>query len=857
MVIAFFVFLILGCSSGGGNPVEPLANSNSDFDSLMVGVSDYDEAGNPTAGYGALGIFDVHIDANSLTGGITPIRKGNLTDVLEVVDITNFLQMAPCADCAKIMGIELDSENHVVVSIGIKHPFPPGDPLKPISGKNRADLHVFNIEGIVISNDAGSAIFPTADKSVSMINLLSADGYTGYLDSKIDEIFATDADLHPYVLHFDDYSSGNFNASNPMGFENVTVPPPSGNLVMAMGCDYDEQDYVFDLTSEAINFVFAIGCTYAVSAASKSERFTPEYRIPQHLKKAASEVQIEITRNQLAPGLISSDADIEVSVVDPSHGVAAGTGLDEMLAASDVASVTIDIPGVLANPAISSTPSGGTGHDPSDPLIFEFTIENEEGAPPGIYNGLVKVLDSYAPGLNTSPLLSGMDCIGRVHPHETPLSNLFAIDEFATYQFFSISVLLDGVYVDADNAGDPLMDGSFEHPLDVIQGGINLATSLGYGYVYVFPATATYDYFTLNSDLIVMGLDLTGGNDRPIVIITEEMFVFADNVSNSSIENLVLDFDINERVGYHVVYFRYSDGMAVRNCRFTGESAGENNSLLRFYDTDNITIEDCEFVDIMFDKPPDANPLWGNRTGTLISIEGDPSTATVMHNEFHNIEIPDLGYDKWRSQIIGIWIHGGGTDISIRNNLFYDFNDNSPTDEDGTNSTTSMIFYQIQSQSNEFVHNTMDNFDPIHDDTSVDGWSGGLYMAGVTGILTINNNIFKCENYYIGTPTDNWNFGFWGESFTSTSYADHTCVYFGPTPIPPQTQIESYRGMISEGSGSYNHNDGVDPDFDYTLGANFYHPNNTDIATGAEDGSEMGCFGGPDGDWTPPSQIYN
>ena len=34
-----------------------------------------------------------------------------------------------------------------------------------------------------------------------------------------------------------------------MGFESVTNPPPSGNLVMAMGCDYDVQDYKFNMDS--------------------------------------------------------------------------------------------------------------------------------------------------------------------------------------------------------------------------------------------------------------------------------------------------------------------------------------------------------------------------------------------------------------------------------------------------------------------------------------------------------------------------------------------------------------------------------------------------------------------------------
>ena len=52
----------------------------------------------------------------------------------------------------------------------------------------------------------------------------------------------------------------------------------------------DEYKFAFDDDS-SMDFIFAVGCTYAVSAASRAFRFTPEYRIPQHNKKAASELE--------------------------------------------------------------------------------------------------------------------------------------------------------------------------------------------------------------------------------------------------------------------------------------------------------------------------------------------------------------------------------------------------------------------------------------------------------------------------------------------------------------------------------------------------------------------------------------
>jgi hypothetical protein len=442
--ICFLLAILLvsiGCSGGKthvNNFVAPEISAKTS--TLPAGVSDWAQDGTPSQGMGVMGLFNVQVDTQNQIAQLTTLREGMLTDVLEVVDITNFLRLAPCYDCVKIDSISIDADNNVVVSIGIKHPFDVGDSLKPVSGRNRADLHVFNIEGLVISNSAG-VTFGGVSETIAEINLINADGFTGYLDSVIDDIYPTDATIHPYITFFDDYSVGNFDASNPMGFASVTDPPPSGNLVMAMGCDYDYQDYVFNIVGE-FDFIFAVGCTYAVSAASKHERFTPEYRVPQHNKKATSEVSIEIITNELAAGNDTSTAEIEIHVVDISHNVSVGEALNEMFADSSVSQITIDVPGVTSSPVIVAGGSSisGTGHDPTDPLVYPATITNTASGDIGIYSALVKVTDSYAPGMNTNPLLNGMDGIKRVDPIANPLEGLFAIDEFATYQTFDIEV---------------------------------------------------------------------------------------------------------------------------------------------------------------------------------------------------------------------------------------------------------------------------------------------------------------------------------------------------------------------------------------------------------------------------------
>ena len=442
LVLLFMMVLTAfhtGCSGSNITAVFP-TNASSDV-SPIIGVSDWDSDAMPVEGMATLGLFNLLIDPVNLKAELNPLRSSMLTDVLEAVDITGFLRASPCADCVKIQSVAINTDENIVVTIGIKHPFPAGEPLKPVTGRNRADLHVFNVEGILASNEE-TVSFPAIGQVAADFRLLNSDGYTGYLDKSLDSIFPTKATIHPYILHFDDYSAGNFDPLNPMGFASVTKPPPSGNLVMAQGCDYNYQDYVFDLDG-SIEFVYAVGCTYAISAASKSQRFNPEYRVPQHNKKAASEVSVEIVSNELHSGITSSSADIEIHVVDINHGVPVGTALNEMKSDSSVGSITVEIPGVISTPLLidGNSSTGGSGHNSSDPLIYPATITNDSGAIEGTYRGLIKVHDNYAPGQNSLPILNGMDGIKRVNPTENPLTGLFNIAEFATYQLFTIEIL--------------------------------------------------------------------------------------------------------------------------------------------------------------------------------------------------------------------------------------------------------------------------------------------------------------------------------------------------------------------------------------------------------------------------------
>ena len=432
-----------GCSGNSSSPLNPSATSTGIEDArLPVGVSERFPDGTPAAGYGFLGLYTIKVDPLSLKGDISSLRTGSVEDVLEIVDITNFMQIAPCTNCVKLESVALDPDGHLVLSIGVKHPFPAGDPMKPITGRNRGDLHVFNVEGIVVSDGTGATVFPGLGVTVGDIGFVNADGATSYLDSSLDTIFQTESTVHPYKLHFDDFSNGNYDPANPMGFASVTDPPPLGHLVMPMGCDYDFKDYIFDITgSGQFDFIYAVGCTYALSSASKSQRFSPEYRLPQHNKKAATTVNVKIILNQLSDGDITSKAKLEISVVDVNHGIAVGTALNQMRADSSVKSIQIEVPGITSSAvSVPLAPSSGDGLTPATALVYPVEITNSAGGALGSYTGVVKVTDSCPSGLNVVPALDGKDGIKRVDPGIIPTSGTFDIPEFATYAVFRIPI---------------------------------------------------------------------------------------------------------------------------------------------------------------------------------------------------------------------------------------------------------------------------------------------------------------------------------------------------------------------------------------------------------------------------------
>jgi hypothetical protein len=441
IILKHIVFLLLisiciaGCSTMDSSSIQiPTSVKNT-----LPSPSFQKDSDNAVTGEGLWGVYEGYLDAEHAEASLTPYRD-NASGVPESVetDITSFLKAIPCPDCVKIVGVKIDSEGHPVLKIGVKHPFAPGNPANPPTALNRLDLHVFNVRGFIVADgNASLTDFEGTGLKVAGFDLLNADGMSNEFDTYWDDILATQSNLHPYILHFDDYSVGNFDPASPYGFTEITNP--SGNLVMKMGSDFDVQEYVFDLKStQQFNFLYTLTASYGISSANKNQRLEPTYRIPLFNSKAASEVRVtNVDDDDFTSGDQTSNCILTVEIMDINNGVAVGDGIDQMTADSSVLGFKVEIPGVTNPVWETSTPSlyfvSGDGR--SAPLIYDIVVTNDKGAPAGQYQGLVGVIDAFT----YAGVLPG-NAIYYVQPGGDPTENFFSVDQWVTYTTFDVAV---------------------------------------------------------------------------------------------------------------------------------------------------------------------------------------------------------------------------------------------------------------------------------------------------------------------------------------------------------------------------------------------------------------------------------
>jgi hypothetical protein len=401
--------VIFACSESNSptspsNPAQILSSRNGLFDST-----------------GLLGAYELTVDSISKTADLIPKRGISLGESYLVEGI-GFFMFSPCSDCFKMTGIGLHG-NEIKLIFSVKHPFEPGDPGLPPTAVNRLDLDVFDLAVVVDPADSTPTHFELFDQDIYDKCIMEPDGYTTELSELLQDSTAL-----PFVLVVDDTESQDASTFNKF----------------AMGAEANV-DLTFPLTTgTTLNFDLYLTMGYGASA-KKPDRLNPKYYNPEFNKKPAWKVEVLPSGPWL--DISPLPVPITVKVWDWQTDATVYATPDDFLnappdnvwAASEVESVSVEIPGMTASPIESTTPINGNG-TPSDPLIYEISVPNVNMVPPGWYTGCVKVLDERTP---LAPVNSRDFLIHK------PLSNAdlenYSIPEYATYQTFRAQVAHAGV----------------------------------------------------------------------------------------------------------------------------------------------------------------------------------------------------------------------------------------------------------------------------------------------------------------------------------------------------------------------------------------------------------------------------
>ena len=465
-LVSFFMILVpvvlLAACSGGANPVSPGTAGLPDVSARMpVYVSQVSD--NLIAGTGVLGLYQVTIDPGNLTYEVNQVRTSSFVPNEYEIDLTTALTVKICKDCFRINSIGLAGNGDLLIDAGVKHPFPKITSL-PAPKPQRPDLHIFDVQGIVIID--GKKSFSKIGVTLNPNFLINPDGYTTAFDSVIDSLgspFTTpNANAHPFkIMSMGNYVNpgdevGNYDMYSVNGYPNPEgLKNPTGFNVLPCGSGYKNTQFEIDPPTNAFSFFFAVTCSFGESAKGKGtrpqKRDNPIYLLPAFSKPEAWKVGVSIENNSLADNDNTSTAEVVIDVCDwqqacgkipaksdfdPSTDLT--TTRNTLIKASGIKLLEVDIPG-LNNPVDTSasvTPTGAGSY--YNPRKYRITVNNDAFAseipdptqPPQFY-GCVAVRDDLAGTINS---------IGGIDRKLVLPDSLFQISDYTTYQVFGISI---------------------------------------------------------------------------------------------------------------------------------------------------------------------------------------------------------------------------------------------------------------------------------------------------------------------------------------------------------------------------------------------------------------------------------
>lgn len=280
------------------------------------------------------GVFDIIVDTGKLS--VSAVSKRHAAEIGESLEleIDQFLQSDPCADCLVISNIGLDEDQRIVMDIGIRHPF------EETSG--RLDLDVFDVRAILVVE--GHTEFPQTtvgdDPLVGNFNFLeNADGYTANFDDGPEGSYP--GNLNPYIDFF---------TEDDPSWDGIGEVIP--NHRMGVGADYDLKRLFLNIEpGQVIEFSLVIGANYGQSAkrsvqsGEPGSRTNPTYYIPEFNRKEVYSIQAStgsVEFDGTSPELVFSFDALDWQA--GAHIVQALDNPDDISASSNILSVSLEIP---------------------------------------------------------------------------------------------------------------------------------------------------------------------------------------------------------------------------------------------------------------------------------------------------------------------------------------------------------------------------------------------------------------------------------------------------------------------------------------------------------------------------------
>jgi len=409
-----------GCSANQ-NPV--IVN-----ETPFTGVSDLDR---PVGLTGIMGVYDVTVNTKDLTAELTPKRANSIGESW-LVSGTAFFDVAPCANCLKLSGIELKNEN-ISLTFTVRHPFEKGDTGQAPWTTNRLDLDVFDLAAMIHPLNVSVHRWDIALEEAYDDFVENADGY----NQDLFFVLTNEYSNLPFVMVIDE------NEMDP-------IPSPTTWNRFEMGSSADFEVVLQIDPGEVLEFDMYLTMGYG-SSAYKSGRLNPKYYNPEFNRKPAWKVVVTPPEGTDPPaqGNTWDDQDslteymVKVEVYDWQIGAIQTMETDmefadpsEILEWSEVLRVRIEIEHMISSYAIVTDDDGtGTGM-PGSPLVFNVPVRNENLVIPGEYYGLVCVEDERSV---KDPFIMLGDYL--IHTEDGINLTEHIIPSFWTYQTFKATVV--------------------------------------------------------------------------------------------------------------------------------------------------------------------------------------------------------------------------------------------------------------------------------------------------------------------------------------------------------------------------------------------------------------------------------